>query len=226
MSVGGHRTVGWFDMPTEIQRKVFSFLPYWEIQRCRGAGRLWKRIADSIDPNAKDAESRNVFLLSQCLHLVNEVEKQWQFSEIAEASNWRDETIYYPRYSDFSNGRKVIDVIKMLQWNATDCFTRAWGVFPHAYIRDGIKHCPVYFCHCSNGHCENSPAVGCSRNMCKTCCSDAKCHRHVPRSKLQLPCTEGSCQNERSVRCPNSQCGDCCRCAKHGRNRAMRCSYR
>jgi len=221
------RTAGWIDMPTEIQRKIFSFLPYWEIQRSRGAGRLWKRIADSIDPNAKDAESRNVFL--QCLSLVNEIERRWQRWGIATSSNWRGETIYYPRYSDFSDGQKVTDVVKMLQWDATGFKTWSWiedDFLPHAYVHGGIKHCltKVEFCHCSNGHCENKSSIGCNRNMCKACCSDAHCHRHVPRSRHARPCTVESCQNESSMRCSNSRCGECCGCTNHRRNRF--CSYR
>src|SRR4051812_8334856 len=62
-----------WDLPTEIQREILSYLRYVELQKRRGVSRSWCAITDTINPDFLDSQSSRVRQYEQ--EQINEIEE-------------------------------------------------------------------------------------------------------------------------------------------------------
>ena len=206
-------------LPTEIQRYIMSLMPFWHSQRKRGVSKQWKYIADSLNPNMTDAESRNVRALSVreggTVPWPTIFAFAWRRgTPLKSGLNWRGDLVCYPvaehederiraAYTAIST-----DVVVFLKWSAKIhiCPFFYWedhllnmreAVFePMCYIRDG--EIVPDLCRCCAA-CASRNVACASRNGVKT----------------DLP-------NKRSERCQRLLCAACCRdsaCRGHERAR-------
>ena len=140
-------------------------------------------VADSLNPNLPDAESKNVARF--CRDLIDKVEAAWVPYKWIELPNWKGFPVLYPRDADFSQNGKITDFVKFIKWEAK--------AFKDLYIKS-IKG---YILQC----CRDRPCVGHAKQRvivcdCVTCCIAPKCHNPVTCLCTQKAC--GKCCKDRS----------------------------
>lgn len=199
--------VTWFSLPTEIQREIFSLLPYWEIQKKRGVSKHWKLIADSVDPEYPDAQSQNVRRF--CNHLITNFDKFYYFSflDICERYNFNDQLIVYPYKVGFlSHDGKITNVTQYLKWYATAhrC-DRSYSYIITGYIQNHRLIRLKSTCRCCLDCHKNHQASLCIAGKCKSCCNDANCRFHLKRVSKCPTC------GKPNTKCVKFTCGQCCK---------------
>lgn len=170
-------------LPTELMRYIFSFLPYWEIQRKRRVNKWWLDIADSVNPNNNDKESKNVALM--CRPYILKVENGWMTADWFVSENFKGKQVLYALPSDFAHDGKVVDIMRYLKWDATpfrdNYDRRIKGYFykGQQYCRCSIDGKDKWAC-CSILSCHNEPRP-CGK--CGKHCKDIKCGGHVNKKR-------------------------------------------
>ena len=195
----------WSLLPVETQRKIFSYLKYWETQRKRGVNRQWLIVADSVNPDNKDSESRNVRLLCSLPGVFyygwNKAYYWW--------NNWNDVCMVasYHELKEFATTTelsyhgtlKVDRITTFLKWNKK-------GHHCRGEIRKNPKTVGTQIvrdegCDCCLKMC-GTKALECLRSY--KCCENEGC------AEL-LWCLNGLCRNHRSGKCMHGLCKECCR---------------
>ncbi len=139
------------DLPIELQRYILSFLKFWEIQRKRRVCKEWMIIADSINPNLKDAESVRVY--NSCKYVLDQpIIAQDRYGFVKQ--NWENKKVYYLWKSDYLNAQgQVIDMASFVKWNAKPIGEDLLD----GYILNNVIHCFCRYC-CRQSGCHNIPA--------------------------------------------------------------------
>jgi len=122
------RPAHFLDLPLELQREIFQYLPYWELQKRRGVSRSWCIVTDSLNPDYPDAQSQNVRRF--CQPFIDNIEFEFKYYRaenliFLRVGNWNKKKICYPPGASFlvkneNNEYSVCNVTDFLKWNLTD----------------------------------------------------------------------------------------------------------
>lgn len=186
----------WSDCPTELKRYIFSFLPYWEIQKKRGVSRHWCTVADSLNPNYRDAESLNVLAFS--LEHIKTVEKAWvehskkpswrrHKAPWVVCKTWRWKEVVYDAKASYAANWKIVDVVEFIKCNMRPFWSSSNPIDRRlkGYKLDGVIICECEFC-CKNETCHQEYSSLCKHTMCGNCCKDPTCVRgHTNKKRFK-----------------------------------------
>lgn len=173
-------------------------MPFWESQRKRGVSRMWKVVADSVNPNFSGAQSHNVRALSMLspnsrVGTISPWASPWIRDPLPVGTNWRGDQICYPVENHRDERVRTAyakinsDFVEFLKWDARAhiCAYRPLAFAAYSYVKDGeiIPHdvcrCCI-LCPSKLGHCglPNNRSGACQRSLCGACCKDSDCKAH------------------------------------------------
>src|SRR6478609_7174319 len=179
------RPACFLDLPLELQREIFQYFPYWELQKRRGVSRSWCIVTDSINPDYPDAQSQNVRQIS-IRYFEYDIKEAFihhsQF-KLAEFISWNNKRICYPSDATFLEKNEnykfsVNNVTDFLKWNAKAHYCQGWKYKTNlkGYVKDGKLY--RYGCKCcekcvllGNNH-GNQFSTKCIQQSCAECCTN------------------------------------------------------
>lgn len=198
----------WVDLPVELQRKVFSFLKYPDIQKKRGVNRWWCIVANSLDIESKDAESQNVskhqhdVVVKVRRHRYKIFIAQWTNHSGIELSVFLNEDLKRNSLFEFSERNNLFEFsedlffifshseiktyVDFLKWNKllVEC-PKLWN--PKQWnlsYKEMFSFTETQLKHgvgcrcCMDFDCNNISSLKCISGRCKACC---KSHPHPHR---------------------------------------------
>ena len=183
--------IRFLDLPLELQREIFSYLPFWELQKRRGVNRSWCIVTDSLNPDYPDAQSQN--LRHFCQSVLTEV--HYKFGSFLSLQwmvlkTWNEKYIFYPRNAQFFENNYSKDIIisnvtDFLKWNAVAHGCDYWtGV--RGYTKDGKLFSTCMCCRKCFSEEKNTYDAKCTRELCKICCNDVECPHHQSKIKCLI----------------------------------------
>ena len=211
------RAYGWWDLPTEIHREIFSFLPFWTLQQRRGVSKQWRQTTDSLNPDYPDEQSQRVLFWCEpwiSAFWVAQLEALMDVPpRLPVVTDWKGRENAYPREKLLGEGAdKLLSVSGFLKWYAQPHRCRPRDNRVTACVTDAeIIFLPA--CECCKACWKNRASERCSIYACSACCESTACAKHhgTPPEK---PCS--ACKhNDHATACRRKRCGYCCKCSAH-----------
>lgn len=218
------RPTVWGDIPVELQREVFSHIPFWFLQPIRGVNKLWCTVVDSINPDLLDEQSRRCRTF--CKPYITEFFNQRVLSLLSPTTrfptlqDWKGRLNAYPPVKIMDEDENdIASATRFLKWYAKphSCYTHN-GPVTACVSKDEIIFTPA--CKCCKSCWKNTGSDQCPGYSCSACCALEDCGRHRGKRR-ERPCS--SCKaNDSATGCRHKRCGKCCKCHQHRTYRKFR----
>jgi F-box associated protein len=209
------RTYGWWDLPVEIHREIFAFLPFWTLQQRRGVSKQWCRTIDSLNPDYPDEQSQRLLLWCQpwiSSFWVAQTGALLGSPCLPVATDWRGrENVYPPETLCRDDGKRLLSVSRFLKW-----YAKPHRCHPRREVTACITDIEIIFlpaCVCCKVCWKHQSSALCPNHACSACCKSTACAKHY-RGPPERPCS--ACKhNDHAMACRRKRCGYCCKCNAH-----------